>query len=187
MKGAARWLLVAALGLGAAGAGYWLQRTGIAATVPEPAANPPATPATEAPLLAAEFPDLEGRPLRLDRHAGRLVVLNFWATWCPPCVRELPAFVRLQERFGPRGLQIIGIALDDRAEVAKFVAAHGIDFPVAAGEEDVARYMRRLGNTIGALPYTVVVGPDGSLLHSHQGEWPEDDAAHLIEGWLTRE
>jgi peroxiredoxin len=77
------------------------------------------------------------------------------------------------------------VALDERATVAEFVAAHGIDFPVVAGEEDVARYMRRLGNTIGALPYTVVIGPDGRLLHSHQGEWPEADAARLLEGWLA--
>jgi peroxiredoxin len=184
MKAGLRWLLVAALGLAAAGGGYWLQRARDT-TAPAVAAAPTASPAAETPLLAAEFLDLDGRPLRLDRWAGQLVVVNFWATWCPPCVRELPAFMRLQQTFGARGLQFVGVALDSREEVAKFVAGHGIDFPVVAGEEDVARYMRRLGNTIGALPYTVVIGPDGRLLHSHQGEWPEADAARLIEGWLA--
>jgi len=112
-------------------------------------------------------------------------VLNFWATWCPPCVKELPAFVRLQRQYGAQGLQFVGVALDGREEVAKFVAEHGIDFPVLVGEEDVARYMQRLGNTIGALPYTVVVTPDGAIHHTHQGEWPEADAARVIEAVLA--
>jgi len=111
--------------------------------------------------------------------------VNFWATWCPPCVKELPAFVRLQRKYGPQGLQFVGIALDGREEVANFVAEHGIDFPVLVGEEDVARYMQRLGNTIGALPYTVVVAPDGTIHHTQQGEWPEADAARVIAAALA--
>jgi len=179
MSGTWRWLLVCGLAAVAAGAGFWLQ-----SARQQPAAAASATPG-QAAVLDAVIADVAGQPQRLDQWQGKLVVLNFWATWCPPCVKELPAFVRLQRKFGPQGLQFVGIALDGREEVAKFVAEHGIDFPVLVGEEDVARYMQRLGNTIGALPYTVVVTPDAAIRHTHQGEWSEADAARVIEAALA--
>ncbi len=179
MSGALRGLLVCGLAIVAAAGGFWIQS----------ARQPPAATASAAPgqlaALDAVIADLGGQPQRLDQWQGKLVVLNFWATWCPPCVKELPAFVRLQRKHGRQGLQFVGIALDGREEVAKFVAEHGIDFPVLVGEEDVARYMQRLGNTIGALPYTVVVTPDAAIRHTHQGEWPEADAARVIEAALA--
>jgi thiol-disulfide isomerase/thioredoxin len=169
-----RWTLAGVLGVAAAVGGFWLQSTRQApAAVGQPA------------VLSAVIADLAGQPQRVDQWQGKLVVLNFWATWCPPCVKELPAFVRLQRKYGPQGLQFVGIALDGREEVANFVAAHGVDFPVLVGEEDVARYMQRLGNTIGALPYTVVVTPDGTIHHTQQGEWPEADAARVIAAALA--
>ena len=139
----------------------------------------------EAALPDFSFTDAEGKPHTVADFAGQGLVINLWATWCPPCVKELPAFVRLQRKYGPQGLQFVGVALDGREEVAKFVAEHGIDFPVLVGEEDVARYMQRLGNTIGALPFTVVVTRDAAILHTHQGEWPEADAARVIEAALA--
>ncbi|MGE3771861.1 MAG: TlpA disulfide reductase family protein [Gammaproteobacteria bacterium] len=169
-------VLVVALGAAAAGAGYWLQHRGVASRA---AAAAPS-------VLDASIADLSGTPRRLDEWQGKLVVLNFWATWCPPCLKEMPAFVRLQRRYGERGLQFIGIALDTREEVARFVQEHGIDFPILAGEEDVAVYMQRLGNTIGALPFTVVVDRDGAVRHTHQGEWSEADAERIITGLLDR-
>ena len=181
MNAPLRWALICVLGGAAAAGGYWLQTARQQAAAPATALAAPQGPV----LDAAVFADLAGAPQRLDQWRGRLVVLNFWATWCPPCVKELPAFVRLQRQFGAQGLQFVGIALDGREEVAKFVAEHGIDFPILAGEEDVARYMQRLGNKIGALPYTVVVAPDGAVLHTHQGEWPEADAARVIEAALA--
>ncbi len=176
MKRAAHLALVLALGAAAAGVGYWVQQR--AAT---------ARPITAAPpVLDMSVPDLSGTPRRLDAWQGKLVVLNFWATWCPPCLKEMPAFVRLQHRHGARGLQFVGIALDTPEEVAKFVQAHGIDFPILAGEDDVARYMQRLGNTIGVLPFTVVVGRDGVVRHTHQGEWSEAEAERVITGLLDK-
>lgn len=176
MKRAARIALVVALGAFAAGAGYWLQHRGAASR---------AAAATSS-ALDASIADLNGTPRRLDEWRGKLVVLNFWATWCPPCLKEMPAFVRLQRRYGERGLQFVGIALDAREEAAKFVQQHGIDFPILAGEEDVARYMQRLGNTIGVLPFTVVVDRDGAVRHTHQGEWSEVEAERILTGLLDR-
>ena len=135
-----RWAVFGLVGVLAAGAGYWLQH----------AQDGTAVAAAPASVLDVGFNDLAGQPQRLDAWQGKLVVLNFWATWCPPCLKEMPAFVRLQQKYGEQGLQFVGIALDTREEVAKFVAEHGIDFPILAGEEDVAMYMQRLGNGIGA-------------------------------------
>jgi len=176
MTGPAK-LAFAALLVVAAGGGYWLQGRGATAPLPD---------AQAASVLDANFADLDGKSRALDEWQGKLVVLNFWATWCPPCLKEMPAFVRLQQRYGAQGVQFIGIALDGREEVAKFVAEHGIDFPIFAGEEDVARYMQRVGNQIGALPFTVVVDRDGQIRHTHQGEWTEEAAEQVIQGLLAR-
>lgn len=176
MSGVAKLALAGLLAF-AAGAGYWLQTRG---------ATTPAVAAETASVLDANFVDLDGKSRTLAAWQGKLVVLNFWATWCPPCLKEMPAFVRLQQRYGAQGVQFIGIALDGRDEVAKFVAEHGIDFPIFAGEEDVARYMQRVGNQIGALPFTVVVDRDGQIRHTHQGEWTEEAAEKVIQGLLAR-
>lgn len=170
MSRAARLALLLVLAAIAAGAGFWAQHH---TAVSRPATGGPS-------VLDASIPDLNGTPRRLDEWQGKLVVINFWATWCPPCLKEMPLFVRLQQRHGARGLQFVGIALDTREEVAKFVQTHGIDFPILAGEEDVALYMQRLGNTIGALPFTVVVDRSGSVRHTHQGEWSEAAAERVI-------
>jgi peroxiredoxin len=171
-----QWLGLLATGLAAGAIGAWFANRRLDAPVQD---------AATALLFAMTLPDATGTQQPLSQWKGRLLVVNFWATWCPPCVKELPAFVRLQRKYGPQGLQFVGVALDGREEVAKFVAEHGIDFPVLVGEEDVARYMQRLGNTIGALPFTVVVTRDAAILHTHQGEWPEADAARVIEAALA--
>lgn len=151
-------------------------------------AAPPATPAAQAAPTALfdwSFVDVEGKSQPLSQWQGKLVVLNFWATWCPPCLKEIPAFVDLQQRLGPRGLQFVGIALDEAAAVGPFLKEHAINYPVLLGDQDVARFMTELGNQIGALPFTVVVGRDGKILNLHQGEWQADDAAKTLEAHLA--
>lgn len=128
--------------------------------------------------------DLEGREHSLSEWTGKLLVVNFWATWCPPCVVEIPAFVRLQAELGPRGLQFVGIALDDPAAAAKFATDRAMNYPVLAGEDNVAQLMRGLGNSIGALPYTVVFDRAGGIVHTQQGEWPLDAARRVLEPLL---
>ena len=115
---------------------------------------------------------------------GKVLVVNFWATWCPPCLKEIPAFIELQRRLGADGLQFVGIALDGREEVAAFVRDHAVNYPVMAGEEDVARYMQRLGNNLGALPFTVVFDADGKLHHVQQGEWTAAEAEAVLKPLL---
>ena len=98
------------------------------------------------------FADLRGRPL----------LLNFWATWCPPCVTEMPLLARFQAEHRSAGWQVVGLAVDNEAAVLEFLDRRGIDFLVAlAGAEGLA-LARSLGNSAGGLPFSVVFGADGS-------------------------
>jgi thiol-disulfide isomerase/thioredoxin len=152
-------------------------------TAPSADVSEPALPNA---VLDWSFVDVEGKAQALSQWPGRIVVLNFWATWCPPCLKEIPAFIDLQQRLGPRGVQFVGIALDQVEAVKPFLATHGLNYPVMLGDQDVARLMTTLGNEIGALPYSVVVGRDGKVLTSHQGEWQADDAAKTLETYLAQ-
>lgn len=150
-----------------------------AAEAPAPAPDPAGGP------LAWSFADLDGAPVPLERWRGRLLVVNFWATWCPPCLREIPAFVDLQARLGEAGLQFVGIALDQPEAVGPFVAERGMNYPVLVGNDDVVRYMQTLGNAIGGLPYTAVISPEGEVLETHQGEWEAADAEAVLRAHLA--
>lgn len=180
-----------ALALLAATAGYGLHQYTARARVEQAQAlaAAPAVPAAEnAPTAVFDwsFADMAGKAQPLAQWQGRLLVLNFWATWCPPCLKEIPAFVELQQRLGPQGLQFVGIALDEVAAVQPFLRDHAVNYPVLVGDQDVARFMTVLGNQIGALPFTVVVGRDGEVLAMHQGEWRAEDAARTLESHLEQ-
>lgn len=128
--------------------------------------------------------DLAGREHSLSEWDGKILVVNFWATWCLPCIVEIPTFVKLQAELGARGLQFVGVALDDRAAAATFAAERAINYPVLVGDDDVARLMQSLGNEIGALPYTVVFDRDGNIVHTQQGEWELAEARRILKPLL---
>ncbi|HXZ48990.1 MAG TPA: TlpA disulfide reductase family protein [Usitatibacter sp.] len=143
-------------------------------------ANEPALPKpgsadlAPAALYAATFRDAGGQPLSLARFEGRVLVLNFWATWCAPCRREMPGFARLQSRWSSRGVQFVGVANDDPAKVASFGRELGIGYPLLTGGDEVDELARRLGDRDGSLPFTVVLDPQGQVLEQRIGAYPED-------------
>ncbi len=107
--------------------------------------------------------DLQGHNLRLSDLRGKAVVLNFWATWCPPCKQEIPWFVELQKRYGAEGLQVVGVSMDDdgdQKDVAKFAAEHSINYPVLLGKNSVADQY----GGIDYLPTTFYIGRNGVVL-----------------------
>lgn len=131
---------------------------------------------------AMTLQDVAGNPVELPRAwAGRTTLVNLWATWCAPCLKEMPDLQRFADEQGDNGVQVTGIALDDAQAVLAFLRQHGIAYPVlvdAAGPTDAGV---RLGNPAGALPYSVLVSADGRVLKTRIG--PFTDGAD-IAGWV---
>ncbi len=116
------------------------------------------------------LPDLEGQEVAGSRWEGKVLVLNFWATWCPPCLRELPLFDELQRTHADAGLQVLGIAIDNKEDVKRFLAEHPVDFPILLGDTTTIDLSRRLGNRVQGLPFTAIFDPRGKRIYGHTGE-----------------
>jgi thiol-disulfide isomerase/thioredoxin len=125
------------------------------------------TAGSHAAAPAFSLQDLEGKPLTLENYRGKVVVLDFWATWCAPCRTEIPHFVKLQEQYGGQGLQIIGISMDDTAKpVREFYREFKMNYPVGVGNEQVAE---AYGGVLG-LPVIFLIGRDGRIAEKYVGE-----------------
>ncbi len=114
--------------------------------------------------------DLDGQLRSVNEWDGKVLVVNFWATWCPPCRREIPAFIDLQETYGERGLQFVGVAIDDPEKVRDYGATYGINYPSLVGENDAIEVATRYGNRVGALPFTTIINREGWIVYRQQGE-----------------
>jgi peroxiredoxin len=128
--------------------------------------------------------DVEGQMRNISEWDGKVVALNFWATWCPPCIKEIPEFVELQHKFEAQGLQFIGIALQRPEEVTEFMEKTGMNYPVLAGEMEVIQIAESYGNDIGALPYTVILNREGQIQFVKRGPLSGADAEAVISKLL---
>jgi len=151
----------------AAGAGLWY------ATRPPASAVAIASDIAPGALFAATFADAKGERHALAEFQGKVIVVNFWATWCVPCREEMPAFARLQERWKARGVQFVGLANDDPAKVERFGRELQIPYPLWVGSESVETLSRRLGNRLGVLPHTVVINGGGQPILQKVGPYTE--------------
>jgi thiol-disulfide isomerase/thioredoxin len=122
-----------------------------------------------ADLHSATFVDLAGTQRRLKEWQGRILVCNFWATWCAPCREEIPLLMAVRAKFAPKGVEIVGIAIDNLAKVSEFTASLKISYPILIAEANGLDLIRKLGNNAGGLPYTVVADRQGSVLHRKLG------------------
>ncbi|HEX7159163.1 MAG TPA: TlpA disulfide reductase family protein [Edaphobacter sp.] len=112
-------------------------------------------------------PTLDGKTIRLSDYRGKLVLLNFWATWCGPCVAEIPRFSTWQTKFGPQGFQVIGISMDDDlAPVQKFNRKYQPTYPIVMGDEHLGELY---GGVLG-LPISYLISPEGKIIARYQGE-----------------
>ena len=163
-----RWL---AIGVGAvaavagAGAGWWRSQT----------------PDDGPDIWSLRFPKPGGGDLALSQWRGKSLLLNFWATWCPPCVEEMPLLARFQHKHGVRGWQVVGLAVDREKLVQEFVTAKQIDFPIAlAGTEGIA-LSRAMGNAAGGLPFSIAYDQRGAVLARKVGALNEA----ILAGWAN--
>jgi thiol-disulfide isomerase/thioredoxin len=130
---------------------------------------------------------LDGSAYRASDWDGRVMMVNFWATWCGPCRQEIPALAELQGRYAAKGLQVVGIALDDRQAVEDFLAGLGVSIPyplLVGGEAAGIEVAKRYGNASGILPFTVVIGRDGRIAFVQFGELTFAQAERAIQGLL---
>lgn len=130
--------------------------------------------------FAAAFPDTQGIVQPLAQWRGKVVVLNFWATWCPPCRKEMPGFVKLQQKYGAQGLVFIGVAIDSRENVQAFLRENPINYPILIGQDSAVELSATLGNRQGGLPYSVLLDRQGKLIASHVGELSEETLEKLL-------
>lgn len=120
-------------------------------------------------LLALSLPDAAGKEQSIGQWRGKVVVVNFWATWCAPCREEMPEFVRAQTEFGSRGLQFVGIAVDQADKVDQFAKDLGLNYPTLIGGYGAVELSKTLGNRLAALPFTIIVDRQGQVVHTQLG------------------
>lgn len=130
------------------------------------------------------LPDLDGIRRPASGWLGQTIVINFWATWCPPCREEIPEFIALQERYQDQGLQIVGVAIDNHEAVRRFSDAVGINYPVLLGQIEGMQAMRDYGNRSGSLPYTVVIDPSGQVVTRKLGVFRYSDLEAIVRPYL---
>lgn len=129
----------------------------------------------EAALWSMEVEKPEGGMLSLRALSGKPLVVNFWATWCPPCVEELPLLNAFYRQHAANGWQVVGLAIDQPSAVRKFLQRMPLDFPIGLAGLGGTELGRSLGNLTGGLPFTVVLGGEGRVLHRKMGQVTSED------------
>lgn len=165
-------LLIMVVSTFAATAGYYFGR-------PQPVSLPPpeAAPTSDAlaRMLTLTLPDLDGQAQSLSQWKGKVLVVNFWATWCPPCKEEMPEFSRINAKYASNGVQFVGISLDSADKVAAFRKEIEISYPLLIGNLETLDLSSDLGNRAKALPFTVILRRDGSLQQVKLGKYVTAD------------
>ena len=131
-------------------------------------------------LLALTLADASAVSHPLSQLRGKLLVVNFWATWCPPCREEMPGFSRLNTKFASKSVQFVGIAIDHADKVKEYSLQTPTSYPLLVGSPGLMTIMSGLGNTSGGLPFTVIIGRDGTLRQTRLGLWKESALEDIL-------
>jgi thiol-disulfide isomerase/thioredoxin len=174
-KGIRFWPAALVAAIIAAAAGYALYKALLDGT---------AADAATTQLTSSVLRDLSGNPRRLSEWKGKVLVVNFWATWCEPCRDEVPALVRIQSRFEANGLSIAGIAIDSVDKVRAFAKQYGINYDLLIGGLEAIELVRGLGNRTGGLPFTLILDRQGRLVTTHLGRISEAELERAVKPLL---
>jgi peroxiredoxin len=172
-----RLIVLIAVAIIAAGGGYFVSMILAPGQVSDQpyTIHPGVSPPASKDLTGQRRPDytlagINGELVSATDFDGRVVLLNFWATWCKPCREEMPMLAKLQSGYSADEMQIVGIALDDVQRARDFSAELGINYPILVGSTDVMVLVRLYGNNAGMLPYSVMIDSEGVIRWAHLGE-----------------
>ena len=171
-----QWISIAGIGLLALLAGaltsQWIYRT-----------SPASDPAIEA-FFANSWKTPDGKPVNTDQWRGKVLVVNFWASWCPPCVEEMPTLDKLQQEFLSQNVLIVGIGIDSPSNIREFLQKTPVSYPIVIGGLEGSNLSKQMGNAQGALPYTVIISPSGKSTYTKLGKISEDELRKAIKDAL---
>ena len=141
-------------------------------------------PGAAAAISQASFYDLHEKVQPLAQWQGKVMVVNFWATWCPPCIAEIPEFIKFQKQYAKQGVQFVGIAIDQKSKVQAFAEEKGMNYPVLLGDLAGIDLARRIGNKEGGLPYTVIVDRSGKIVTTQLGTLSREKLEEIVKPLL---
>jgi peroxiredoxin len=170
-----RWSVIALAGAAALIAGAFVARD---AVLPSARIDGAAT------LFGVSLPDTEGREQSLSQWRGKVLVVNFWATWCAPCREEMSEFIAKQKAAGDKGLQFVGIAVDQVDKVQQFAKEIHLNYPALIGGMGAMQLSQTLGNDLMALPFTVIVARDGKIAHTQLGPLKQATLDSIVDKLL---
>ena len=171
-----QWIMIGGISLLALLAGVfssqWISQTGLASDPSIKAffANPWQTP--------------DGKPANSQNWRGNVLVVNFWASWCPPCVEEMPALDKIAQEYAPKNVLIVGIGIDSPSNIREFLQKTPISYPIVLGGIEGSNLSKQMGNTQGALPYTVVINSKGKSIYTKLGKISEEELKKAINSAL---
>ena len=171
-----QWIMIGGISLLALLAGVfssqWISQTGLASDPSIKAffANPWQTP--------------DGKPANSQNWRGNVLVVNFWASWCPPCVEEMPALDRIAQEYASKNVLIVGIGIDSPSNIREFLQKTLVSYPIVLGGIEGSNLSKQMGNTQGALPYTVVINPKGKSIYTKLGKISEEELKKAINSAL---
>jgi thiol-disulfide isomerase/thioredoxin len=152
--------------------------------VPDSQTQNPAATAPAIELHSIPLTDLDGSETLLGDWQGEILIVNFWAPWCAPCRREIPALIEIQREYAARGVRILGLAFDGEEQVRRFADDYGIDYPLFLTGNRSAMYNAAFANPSGSLPYTALLSDDLSILFQHNGEVTAAQLRERLEALL---
>lgn len=135
-------------------------------------------------LLALRLPDNSDQQQALSQWRGKIIVVNFWATWCAPCRKEIPEFSAVSERYADQPVQFVGISIDTPENIERFTTEHPVPYPLLIGTPQTLGIATQLGNVSRALPFTVIVARDGKIAHVQSGPLKESELEGKIRALL---
>lgn len=179
MKSGRAWLLGAGLALAFAVISYQI-------VFKYKSTEPPLPTAPQTAIFDLVLTDTDGKAQSLRQWRGRVLVLNYWATWCFPCREEMPGFSRLHDKYQAKGVQFVGISIDEAAKIIEFQKETPVSYPLLIGDMKTMTNSAELGNSRQALPFTAVFDRNGQLVMSKLGRWNEADLEPKLLELISR-